>query len=372
MLWVTLLSTIALGWSTPIPLLEDSEEIDEPCFEPCYCEVKEGIFHVHCDSKGFTNVSQISQIWSRPFKLNLQRNSMRKLYFNSFLHLNNAISINLGNNALQDIHAGAFNGLGILKRLFLHENKLEVFRNDTFLGLESLEYLQADYNVIKRIESGAFRHLHKLIAHASGLKRKQVKDVTIQGHAGVHWAELDGIQLEENPWNCVCEIVQLKTWLERIPYTALVGEITCEYPFHLHGKDLREIKRSELCPLLSDAEIEAKLGIPRIHFNNENTWPTKPSSMLSSFHNTASSVEYRDRTAKPTRRPPKATKNPPTPRSIYPGLNQPPIAGYQTRPPIPIICPSGCICNLHINDLGLTVNCKEKGFHNISELLPGR
>ncbi|KAJ8378669.1 hypothetical protein AAFF_G00237180, partial [Aldrovandia affinis] len=162
MLWVTLLSTIALGWTTPIPMLEDSEEIDEPCFEPCYCEVKESVFHIHCDSKGFTNVSQISQSWSRPFKLYLQRNSMRKLYFNSFLHLNSAVAINLGNNALQDIHAGAFNGLGQLKRLYLHENKLEVFRNDTFAGLEGLEYLQADYNVIRRIESGAFRHLHKL------------------------------------------------------------------------------------------------------------------------------------------------------------------------------------------------------------------
>uniref|UniRef100_A0A8C7XGC7 SLIT and NTRK-like family, member 3a n=1 Tax=Oryzias sinensis TaxID=183150 RepID=A0A8C7XGC7_9TELE len=355
MLWVTLLSTIALGWTTPIPLLEDSEEIDEPCFEPCYCEVKEGIFHVHCDSKGFTNVSQISQIWSQPFKLNLQRNSMRKLYFNSFLHLNNAISINLGNNALQDIHAGAFNGLGILKRLFLHENKLEVFRNDTFLGLESLEYLQADYNVIKRIESGAFRHLHKLrvlilndnlipvlpnylfrsisLTHLD-LRGNRLKTLPYKGTLEYIGRSLMEIQLEENPWNCVCEIVQLKTWLERIPYTALVGEITCEYPFHLHGKDLREIKRSELCPLLSDAEIEAKLGIPR-----------------------------------PTKRP-RPTKNPPTPRSIYPGINQPPIAGYQTRPPIPIICPAGCICNLHINDLGLTVNCKEKGFHNISELLP--
>uniref|UniRef100_A0A8C7TED1 LRRCT domain-containing protein n=1 Tax=Oncorhynchus mykiss TaxID=8022 RepID=A0A8C7TED1_ONCMY len=390
MLWVTLLSTIALGWTTPIPLLEDSEEIDEPCFEPCYCQVKEGVFHVHCDSKGFTNVSQISQIWTRPFKLNLQRNSMRKLYFNSFLHLNNAVSINLGNNALQDIHAGAFNGLGILKRLFLHENKLEVFRNDTFLGLESLEYLQADYNVIKRIESGAFRHLHKLrvlilndnlipvlpcylfrsvsLTHLD-LRGNRLKTLPYKGTLEYVGRSLMEIQLEENPWICECDIVQLKTWLERVPYTALVGEITCEYPFHLHGKDLREIKRSELCPLLSDVEIEVKLGIPRSPFNNENTWPTKPSSMLSSFHNTASSVEYKERHVKPTKRP-RPTKNPPTPRSLYPGQNQPPIAGYQTRPPIPIVCPSGCICNLHINDLGLTVNCKEKGFHNISELLP--
>lgn len=315
---------------------------------------------------------------------------MRKLYFNSFLHLNNSISINLGNNALQDIHAGAFNGLGILKRLFLHENKLEVFRNDTFLGLDSLEYLQADYNIIKRIESGVFRHLHKLrvlilndnlipalpndlfrsvsLTHLD-LRGNRLKTLPFKGMLEYIGRSLMEIQLEENPWNCVCEIVQLKTWLERIPYTALVGEITCEYPFHLHGKDLREIKRGELCPLSSDAEIEAKLGIPRIPFSSDNTWPTKPSSMLSSFHNTASSVEYKERAPKPTKRP-RPTKNPPTPRSVYPGLNQPPVAGYQTRPPIPIICPVGCTCNLHINDLGLTVNCKEKGFHNISELLP--
>ncbi|MBN3282082.1 SLIK3 protein, partial [Polyodon spathula] len=335
MLWITLLSTIALGWTTPIPLLEDSEEIDEPCFDPCYCEVKESIFHVHCDSKGFTNISQISQLWSRPFKLYLQRNSMRKLYFNSFSHLNNAVSINLGNNALQDIHAGAFNGLNILKRLYLHENKLEVFRNDTFKGLESLEYLQADYNIIKRIESGAFRNLSKLrvlilndnlipmlpnflfrsvsLTHLD-LRGNRLKTLAYRGMLEYIGRSLMEIQLEENPWNCNCEIVQLKTWLERVPYTALVGEITCESPFHFHGKDLREIKRSELCPLLSESEIEASLGIPR--------------------------------------------------------PNQPPIAAYQTRPPIPIICPTGCTCNLHISDLGLTVNCKEKEFRNISELLP--
>ncbi|XP_039612798.1 LOW QUALITY PROTEIN: SLIT and NTRK-like protein 3 [Polypterus senegalus] len=391
MLWVTLLSTIALGWTTPIPLLEDSEEIDEPCLDPCECEVKESIFHIHCDSKGFTNISQISQSWSRPFKLYLQRNSLRKLYFNSFLHLNNAVSINLGNNALQDIQAGAFNNLNNLKRLYLNENKLEVFRNDTFMGLESLEYLQADYNVIKRIESGAFRNLSKLrvlilndnlipmlpsylfrsvsLTHLD-LRGNRLKILYYKGMLEYIGRSLMEIQLEENPWNCNCDIVQLKTFLERIPYTALVGEITCETPFHFHGKDLREIKRSELCPQMSEAEVEASLGIPRQAFNYENTLPTKPSSMLSSYHNTASSVDKTpDKPRPPTKRP-RMQKPPPTPRTNYLGPNQPPIAAYQTRPPIPIICPNGCTCNLHINDLGLTVNCKEKGLHNISELLP--
>ncbi|KAG5285585.1 hypothetical protein AALO_G00005060 [Alosa alosa] len=387
MLWVTLLSTIALGWTTPIPLLDDSEEIDEPCFEPCDCEVKEGLFHVHCDGKGFTNVSQVSQSWLRPFKLYLQKNSLRRLYFNSFLHLNNAVAINLGNNALQDIHVGAFHGLRALKRLYLHENKLEVFRNDTFLGLECLEYLQADYNVIKRIDSGAFRNLHKLrvlilndnlipalpsflfrsvsLTHLD-LRGNRLKALAYRGTLEYIGRSLMEIQLEENPWNCACDIVQLQAWLERIPYTAVVGEITCEHPFHLHGKDLREIKRTELCPSMSEAEVEARFGIPHLPFYTGRARPTKPSSMSSVNHNTASS-EQKERPLKPTKRP-RPSKTPPTPRSVFP--NQPPIAGYQTRPPIPIICPIGCTCNLHINDLGLTVNCKENGFRNISELVP--
>lgn len=385
MLWIVLLSSVsvALIRTTPIPLLDESEEIDEPCFHPCYCEVKEGLFHVHCDGKGFTNVSQVAQSWIRPFKLYLQKNTLRRLYFNSFLHLNNAIAVNLGNNALQDIQAGAFNGLSSLKRLYLHENKLEVFRNDTFLGLESLEYLQADYNVIRRIDSGAFRHLHKLrvlilndnlipalppflfrsvsLTHLD-LRGNRLKTLSYRGALEYIGRNLMEIQLEENPWNCVCDIVQLRAWLDRIPYTSVVGEITCEYPFHLHGKDLREIKRRELCPTLTDAEVEANLGIPH---STGKVRPTKPSSMFSANQNTVSSVEQKH--PKPTRRP-RPSKTPPTPRSIYP--NHPPIAGYETRPPIPIICPIGCTCNLHINDLGLTVNCKENGFHNVSELTP--
>lgn len=74
MQWVTLavaLGCVCLSWashtptptptSTHTPLVDNSEEeVDEPCFEPCTCEVKEGVLHVHCDGRGFTNVSQVS------------------------------------------------------------------------------------------------------------------------------------------------------------------------------------------------------------------------------------------------------------------------------------------------------------------------
>ncbi|KAL1021990.1 hypothetical protein UPYG_G00020810 [Umbra pygmaea] len=395
MQWLPLLAVLALGCvapththihthtptptSTHTPLVDGSEEVDEPCFEPCTCEVKEGVLHVHCDGRGFTNASQVSQSWLRPFKLNLQRNSLRRLYSNSFLQHGNAVAINLGNNALQDIRVGAFYGLGTLRRLYLHENKLEVFRNDTFAGLEALEYLQADYNVIKRIDSGALRFLHKLrvlilndnlipalpphlfrsvsLTHLD-LRGNRLKSLAYAGTLEYVGRSLMELQLEENPWICGCEAVQLQTWLGHIPYTAVVGDITCEYPFHLHGKDLREIPRTELCAgaLEAEGEKEGDKGKdaggqppkhvpshPKANPNPGRARPTKPSSMVhhqdthTSSSSTSSSAERRDR---------------------------------ETRPPIPIICPMGCTCNLHISDLGLTVNCKESNFHNVSQLMP--
>lgn len=76
MQWVTL--AVALGCvclsrashtptptptSTHTPLVDNSEEeVDEPCFEPCTCEVKEGVLHVHCDGRSFTNVSQVYDV----------------------------------------------------------------------------------------------------------------------------------------------------------------------------------------------------------------------------------------------------------------------------------------------------------------------
>uniref|UniRef100_A0A6Q2ZL45 LRRCT domain-containing protein n=1 Tax=Esox lucius TaxID=8010 RepID=A0A6Q2ZL45_ESOLU len=396
MQWFPLLTVVALGC-----------EVDEPCFEPCTCEVKEGVLHVHCDGRGFTNASQVSQSWIRPFKLNLQRNSLRRLYSNSFLHQGNAVAINLGNNALQDIRAGAFHGLGTLRRLYLHENKLEVFRNDTFSGLEALEYLQADYNVIKRIDSGALRNLHKLrvlilndnlipalpphlfrsvsLTHLD-LRGNRLKSLAYAGTLEYVGRSLMELQLEENPWICGCEAVQLQTWLGHIPYTAVVGDITCEYPFHLHGKDLREIPRKELCAGEVEKEGERDGGvqppkhpasIPKANPNPGRPRPTKPSSMVhhqnthtSSSSTSSSSAERRERerSPRPTKRP-RPSRTPPTQRSLLPN-QPPPVAGYQTRPPIPIICPLGCTCNLHISDLGLTVNCKESNFRNVSQLTP--
>ena len=70
------LGCVGLAWashptpspaSTHTPLVDSSEEeVDEPCFEPCTCEVKEGVLQVHCDGRGFTNVSQVRRATPPP------------------------------------------------------------------------------------------------------------------------------------------------------------------------------------------------------------------------------------------------------------------------------------------------------------------
>ncbi len=224
------------------------------------------------------------------------------------------------------------------------------------------------------------------------LRGNRLKSLAYAGTLEYVGRSLMELQLEENPWNCGCEAVQLQQWLGQIPYTAVVGDVTCEYPFHLHGKDLREIPRKELCAALPDKELQAEGGGPSAgsqpqHFppnSKPNSHPgrvrpTKPSSMVhgsrqsthtSSTSSSSSSAERKDRERhlRPTKRP-RPSRISPTPRSLMPNQN-PPVAGYQTRPPIPIICPLGCTCNLHITDLGLTVNCKEYSFLNVSQLTP--
>ncbi|GLD75120.1 SLIT and NTRK-like protein 3 [Lates japonicus] len=52
---------LGVGWlAAPQSVDNSEEEVDEPCFEPCTCEVKEGVLHVHCDGRGFTTVSQLT------------------------------------------------------------------------------------------------------------------------------------------------------------------------------------------------------------------------------------------------------------------------------------------------------------------------
>uniref|UniRef100_A0A3Q0QZE8 SLIT and NTRK like family member 2 n=1 Tax=Amphilophus citrinellus TaxID=61819 RepID=A0A3Q0QZE8_AMPCI len=342
------------------------------CKTRCACEERENILNINCENKGFTTVSQFQAPPNKISQLFLNGNFLSRLSANEFVNYSNVTSLHLGNNGLQEIRTGAFNGLRFLKRLHLNNNNLEVIKEDTFAGLESLEYLQADYNYISAIEPGAFSKLNKLkvlilndnlllslppnifrfvlLTHLD-LRGNRLKMLPFAGVLE-HIGGIMEIQLEENPWNCTCDLIPLKSWLDTI--SVFVGDIVCETPFRLHGKDITQLIKQDLCPRRNAGE--------RVH---------PPSD---SHFQGALAPTYHPGIITPTRAP-KASRPPkmryrPTPRHSKDKHVFGPIMVYQTRSPVPMLCPSVCVCTSQNPDSGLNINCQERKLHNITELNP--
>ncbi|XP_019379374.1 PREDICTED: SLIT and NTRK-like protein 5 [Gavialis gangeticus] len=377
------LTSLVLSWA------ESIEYYGEICDNACPCEEKDSILTVSCENRGIISLFEISPPRFPVYHLLLSGNLLNRLYPNQFVNYTGASILHLGSNDIQDIETGAFHGLRGLRRLHLNNNKLELLRDDTFLGLESLEYLQVDYNYISVIEPNAFSKLHLLQVLIlndnllSGLPNNLFRFVPLTHldlrgnrlkllpYAGLlqHMDKVVELQLEENPWNCSCELIALKDWLDSISYSALVGDVVCETPFRLHGRDLDEVSKQELCPrrLISDYEMR-----PQTPLSTTGYFHTTPASVNSVA--TSSSAVY-----KSPLKPPKGTRQPnktrvrPTSRLPAKDLgysNYGPSIAYQTKSPVPLECPTACTCNLQISDLGLNVNCQERKIESISELQP--
>ncbi|XP_078078872.1 SLIT and NTRK-like protein 5 [Mustelus asterias] len=382
--WIT--QAIAFA-SFVLSRAESIEGYGEICESLCSCQEKDEVLVVGCESSQIISLLQLSPPRYPVYQLFLTGNLLSRLYPNEFLNFSGVSILHLGGNEIQEIEAGAFNGLRATRRLHLNNNKLEGLREDTFAGLESLEYLQVDYNYISSIEAGSLSKLHtlqvlilndNLLSSLPGnlFKHVPLTHLDLRGnrlkmlpYAGLleHMERVVELQLEDNPWNCTCELIALKAWLESISYTALVGEVVCETPFRLHGRDLDEVAKQELCPRRGSLDSDWKPPPPLSTHGYFYTSAAPATSIL-----TSSPVSrFAPRAPKGTRLP-KAPRARPTSKSPSPkeGFNYGPIFAYQTKPPVPLVCPRQCTCNMQISDIGLNVNCQERKIERISELEP--
>ncbi|XP_033867206.1 SLIT and NTRK-like protein 5 [Acipenser ruthenus] len=382
-IWILQIIMLAV---TSLTFIEMYDNYGEICQNLCSCEEKDGILTVSCENRGIVRLSEISPIHFSMYHLLLTGNLLKKLSLNDFISYTGVIILHLGNNDIQEVETGAFNGLQGLKRLHLNNNKIDILRDDTFVGLESLEYLQIDYNYISIIEPNAWSKLHQLqvlilndnllsslpsnifryvpLTHLD-LRGNRLKMLPYIGLLE-HMDKVVELQLEENLWNCSCELIALKAWLESISYSALVGEVVCETPFRLHGRDLDEVSKQELCPRRAISEYEMR--------------PHSPLSTIGYFHTTpaavtasATSSTVLRSSSKPTKGTRQSNKPRMRPTSRIPSkdtYNYGPIIAYQTKSPVPLECPTACTCNLQISDLGLNVNCQERKIENVADLKP--
>ncbi|KAJ6663250.1 hypothetical protein lerEdw1_010386 [Lerista edwardsae] len=373
LLWLILVLSSPASSTDP-----ETDSLVEIC-NVCSCVSVENVLYVNCEKVAVYRPNQLKPPWSNFYHLNFQNNLLILLYPNTFLNFTHAVSLQLGNNKLQNIEGGAFLGLSALKQLHLNNNELKSLRADTFLGIENLEYLQADYNLIKYIERGAFNKLHKLkvlilndnlisllpdnIFRFASLTHLDIRGNRIQKlpYIGVleHIGRIVELQLEDNPWNCTCDLLPLKAWLENMPYNIYIGEAICETPSDLYGRLLKETNKQELCSMGTGSDFDVRI-LPPSHL--------EPGYSTPNGHTTQTSMH------RLVTKPPKTT-NPSKISGIVAGKslsnrNLSQIVSFQTRVPPLTPCPHPCVCKTHPSDLGLSVNCQERNIQSLAELIP--
>ncbi|CAG06519.1 unnamed protein product, partial [Tetraodon nigroviridis] len=137
-----------------------------------------------------------------------------------------------------------------------------------FVGLHNLEYLYLEYNLIKEIAPGTFNPLPnlKLLSMNNNLlsslpaqifRNVPLTKLNLRKNLLMHLPvsnvldqldSLEQIYLEDNPWDCTCDLLSLKQWVEKIKKDTVVGSILCHTPKKAAQTELRTLHYEVLCP----------------------------------------------------------------------------------------------------------------------------
>ncbi|XP_016330698.1 leucine-rich repeat and transmembrane domain-containing protein 2-like isoform X1 [Sinocyclocheilus anshuiensis] len=175
---------------------------------------------------------------SRLLHLDLSRNLLSSVFSSSFSHLNNLEVLDLSENLLVRLPVNLFSDLGSLTELALRDNRLKELNPDQFKGLTEIRRLDLSLNSLSSVPTHLLDGLQNLVwLSLMGNRLRTLQQTSLEPATA-----LQHLLLEGNPWNCNCNLIPLKHWLEWIIYTGgNVDSANCSFPANLHGKDLRSI-----------------------------------------------------------------------------------------------------------------------------------
>ncbi|XP_067291970.1 leucine-rich repeat and transmembrane domain-containing protein 2 [Pseudorasbora parva] len=170
--------------------------------------------------------------------LDLSRNLLSRLFSSSFSQLNNMEFLDISENLLVRLPVNLFSDLGSLRELVLRDNRLKELNPDQFKGLTELRRLDLSLNGLISMPTHLLDGLQNLVwLSLVGNKLRILQQTSLEPATA-----LRQLLLDRNPWNCNCNLIPLKHWLEWIIYTGgHVDSANCSFPSNLHGKDLRSI-----------------------------------------------------------------------------------------------------------------------------------
>uniref|UniRef100_A0A671PPH9 Leucine-rich repeats and transmembrane domains 2b n=1 Tax=Sinocyclocheilus anshuiensis TaxID=1608454 RepID=A0A671PPH9_9TELE len=152
---------------------------------------------------------------SRLLHLDLSRNLLSSVFSSSFSHLNNLEVLDLSENLLVRLPVNLFSDLGSLTELALRDNRLKELNPDQFKGLTEIRRLDLSLNSLSSVPTHLLDGLQNLVwLSLMGNRLRTLQQTSLEPATA-----LQHLLLEGNPWNCNCNLIPLKHWLEWIIYT---------------------------------------------------------------------------------------------------------------------------------------------------------
>ncbi|XP_036396798.1 SLIT and NTRK-like protein 6 [Megalops cyprinoides] len=239
------------------------------CIEQCSCHNHPiaGLL-IHCQDRGIQRISELGLFQQSPTKLVLTGNMIQRLLQYDFVAYDRLELLNLANNQIDYVDNETFLSLGHLRKLYLNGNRLDRLSSGMFIGLHNLEYLYLEYNMIKDILPGTFNAMPNLkllslnnnllqtlpsqIFHNMRLAKLNLRKNLFMhlpaSNVLDHLDSLEQIYLEDNPWDCSCDLVGLKQWVEKLGKDTVVGSILCHTPRKVAKTELRTLRNEVMCP----------------------------------------------------------------------------------------------------------------------------
>ncbi|KAG3292859.1 SLIT and NTRK like family member 6, transcript variant X2 [Ictidomys tridecemlineatus] len=274
-------------------LTKPSTQLPAPyCPIPCNCKVlsPSGLL-IHCQERNIESLSDLKPPPQNPRKLILAGNIIHTVMKSDLVEYFTLEMLHLGNNRIEVLEEGSFMNLTRLQKLYLNGNHLTKLNRGMFLGLDNLEYLYLEYNAVKEILPGTFNPMPKLkvlylnnnllqvlpLHIFSGVPLTRVNLKTNQfTHLPVSniLDDLDlltQIDLEDNPWDCSCDLVGLQQWIQKLSKNTVTDDILCTSPGHLDKKELKALNSELLCPGLVNNPTQTSYVIVTTPTTTTNT-----------------------------------------------------------------------------------------------------
>ncbi|XP_078449077.1 slit homolog 2 protein-like isoform X1 [Lampetra planeri] len=196
--------------------------MDMMCPDKCRCD---GTV-VDCSNQKLARIPAHIPQYATELRLNNNELSVLEAtgIFKKLPHLQR---INLSNNKIADIEAGAFEGAAGVNELQLSANRLENVNGAMFRGLQQLKTLMLRTNKLTCINNESFTGLGSV--RLLSLYDNQITTISLGAFGTLH--SLSTLNLLANPFNCNCHLAWLGEWLRR--RRIVTGNPRCQKPYFL-------------------------------------------------------------------------------------------------------------------------------------------